>query len=164
MGKTAGRSTWSSEGVRYAGEFWFPVPVEDFWRMIEDFDRYPEWWPWLRDFRTDTAGLVDGNVLRGTIVPPVPYRLHLQVRLYSCVRLSVTKATLGGDLGGQASMFFDEVHGATRVRVEWTLQMASAPMRLAARVARPLVLWGHDRVVEMAVAGITRRLPVVSGA
>src|SRR3954462_4528348 len=100
MRNTSGRSTWSSDGIRYTGEFWFPVPVEHFWRAIEDFDRYPEWWPWLHDFRTDTGGLVDGNILRGTVAPPIPYRVHLQVRLHSCVRLSVTKATLGGDLGG----------------------------------------------------------------
>jgi hypothetical protein len=35
-------------------------------------------------------------------------------------------------------------------------------MRVAARVARPLVLWGHDRIVEMAVADIARALPVAS--
>jgi len=54
------------------------------------------------------------------------------------------------------------VRGGTRVRVEWTLLMASKPMRVAARVARPLVLWGHDRMVEIAVAGIAGRLPVAS--
>jgi hypothetical protein len=147
MMATAGRSVWSAGGIRYAGEFWFPVPVEDFWRTIEDFDSYQVWWTWLRDFRTDTAGLVDGNVLHGTVVPPLPYRFRLEVRLHSCERLSVTKATLAGDLAGDATMHFDEVQGGTRVRVEWTLVMASTPMRVAARVARPLVLWGHDRVV-----------------
>jgi hypothetical protein len=162
MMATAGRSVWSAGGIRYAGEFWFPVPVEDFWRTIEDFDSYQVWWTWLRDFRTDTAGLVDGNVLHGTVVPPLPYRFRLEVRLHSCERLSVTKATLAGDLTGAATMHFEEVQGGTRVRVEWTLLRASTPMRVAARVARPLVLWGHDRVVEMAVAGIAGRLPAAS--
>jgi len=156
MATVAGRSTWSDGRIRYAGEFWFPAALEDFWRAIEDFDRYQVRWPWLREFRTDASGLVDGNVLRGTIVPPIPYRLHLQVRLHSCERLSVTKADLGGDLGGDATMYFDELEGGTRVRVQWTLLMATAPMRMAALVARPLLLWGHDRIVEMAVAGITR--------
>jgi hypothetical protein len=163
MMATAGRSAWSGGGIRYAGEFWVPVPVEDFWRTIEDFDSYQVWWPWLRDFGAGEAGLVDGNVLRGTVVPPIPYRFRLEVRLHSCERLVVTKAILAGDLTGDATMLFDEVRGGTRVRVEWTLLMASAPMRVAARVARPLVLWGHDRIVEMAVADIALALPVASG-
>jgi len=162
MVATAGRSAWSAGAIRYAGEFWFPVPVEDFWRTIEDFGSYQMWWPWLRDFHTDGPGLVDGNVLHGTVVPPIPYRFRLEVRLHSCKRLVVTKAILTGDLAGDATMLFDEVRGGTRVRVEWTLLMASKPMRVAARVARPLVLWGHDRMVEIAVAGIAGRLPVAS--
>jgi hypothetical protein len=31
-------------------------------------------------------------------------------------------------------------------------------MRLASRVGRPLLQWGHDRVVEMTVAGFRRRI------
>ena len=153
----AGRSTWSAGGIRYAGEFWFPAPVEDFWRTIESFDSYRTWWPWLREFRTDNAGLVDGNVLRGTVVPPFPWPFRLEVRLHSCQRLSVTKAELAGDVRGEAAMYFSEHDGGTRVRVVWTLFMVSAPMRMAARVARPLVLWGHDRVVEMTVAALRPR-------
>jgi hypothetical protein len=34
---------------------------------------------------------------------------------------------------------------------------ASAPLRVAAHVAHPLMRWGHDRVVDMAVAGFRRR-------
>jgi hypothetical protein len=31
-------------------------------------------------------------------------------------------------------------------------------MRLASRVGRPVLQWGHDRVVEMTVAGFRRRI------
>ena len=153
----SGRSVWSGAAIRYTGEFWFPVQVDDFWQLIESFDRYQDWWPWLHAFEADTAGLVAGNVLRGTVVPPVPYRLHLHVRLLACQRPSSAEATVAGDLRGHASLSFDELRGGTRVRAEWTLEMASAPMRLAARVARPLARWGHDRVVEMTMLGFCRR-------
>src|SRR4051812_5198271 len=107
----ARRTVWTPEGIDFRGEFWFPVPVPEFWRLIEEFDRYPQWWPWLHELRTDTAGLVDGNVLRGTIVPPIPYRVRLQVRLHSCVPMVVTKATLGGDLAGHATLQFEPARG-----------------------------------------------------
>jgi carbon monoxide dehydrogenase subunit G len=152
-----GRSAWSGAVVDYTGEFWFPVQIDDFWQLIEDFDRYQQWWPWLQEFTTERAGLVAGNVLRVTVVPPVPYRVRLHVRFDSCRRLSLTEATIAGDLRGHASLSFDEVRGGTRVRATWTLEAASTPMRVAARVARPVVRWGHDRVVEMAVTGFSRR-------
>jgi dihydrofolate reductase len=45
----------------------------------------------------------------------------------------------------------------TRVAVAWSLEMRSLPLRFAARVAYPLMRWGHDQVVEMAVAGFRLR-------
>jgi hypothetical protein len=44
------------------------------------------------------------------------------------------------------------------VEVAWTVEMKQRPMRLASRFGRPLLQWGHDRVVEMTVAGFRRRL------
>jgi hypothetical protein len=41
--------------------------------------------------------------------------------------------------------------------VAWSLRMHSAPLRVAARVAYPLMRWGHDGVVDMAVAGFRQR-------
>ena len=152
-----GRSVWSGAALHYTGEFWFPVQIDDFWRLIENFDQYQAWWPWLQAFGADRAGLVSGNILTGTIVPPVPYRIRLQARLRTCERPSLTEASITGDLRGHASLSFDELRGGTRVQAAWTLEMASTPMRIAARVARPLARWGHDRVVEMAVSGICRR-------
>jgi hypothetical protein len=35
--------------------------------------------------------------------------------------------------------------------------MVSTPLRIAAIVAYPLMRWGHDRVVEMAVAGFRQQ-------
>jgi hypothetical protein len=147
-------SVWSGGSVRHTGAFWFPIPVSDFWQLIEDFERYQERWPWLETFTADQDGLVAGNVLRATILPPVPLRIRIQVRFHSCQRLASTEASITGDLCGHASLSFDEHGGGTRVRADWTLAAASAPVRVLMRVARPLVAWGHDRVVDLAVTGL----------
>ncbi|MDA8182818.1 MAG: hypothetical protein M0035_00035, partial [Actinomycetota bacterium] len=42
--------------------------------------------------------------------------------------------------------------------VAWSIEMMQAPMRLADRVAHPLLCWGHDRVVDMTVAGFRRHV------
>jgi hypothetical protein len=38
------------------------------------------------------------------------------------------------------------------------MEMRQPAMRLAGRIGRPLLQWGHDRVVEMTVAGFRRQI------
>jgi hypothetical protein len=141
--------------VDYRGAFWFPVGPNELWETIERFDRFESWWAWLRDFGADTDGLVAGNVLHCTVVPPVPYRLRLDIRLERC-RPHVVEATIDGDLRGSAVIRLEPVDAGTRVAEAWSLDIMSTPLRVAALVAYPLMRWGHDRVVEMAVAGFRR--------
>ena len=139
--------------IDYRGAFWFPVGTDDLWETIERFDQFESWWAWLRKFGADTDGLVAGNTLHGIVVPPVPYRLRLDVRLETCLRPHLVQATIDGDVRGSAVMRMEPVDDGTRVSVSWALDMVSPPLRVAARVAYPLMRWGHGRVVEMAVAG-----------
>jgi hypothetical protein len=143
--------------VEYQASFWFPATPPQMWAIIERFDLFESWWPWLADLRADEGGLVPGNVLHGTVIPPVPYRLRLEVRLRRCDRPRLIEATIGGDLRGRAALRLEAAGDGTSAEVEWSLQMHSAPLRVAAHLAYPLMRWGHDRVVDMAVAGFRRR-------
>jgi hypothetical protein len=143
--------------MEYQGSFWFPVTPAQMWAIIERFDRYEWWWAWLADLRADGCGLVPGTVLHGTVIPPVPYRLRLEVRLQRCDRPRLIEAVIGGDLRGRAALRLEAVGRGTRAEVEWSLLMRSAPVRVAAHAAGPLMRWGHDHVVDMAVAGFRRR-------
>jgi hypothetical protein len=143
--------------VEYRASFWFPVPPPKMWATIERFDLFQSWWAWLADFRADDAGLVPGNVLHGTVIPPVPYRLRLDIPLQRCDRPRLIEAAIGGDLRGRAALRLEAAGDGTRVEVEWLLRMHSAPLRVAAHVAYSLMRWGHHRVVDMAVAGFRRR-------
>lgn len=143
--------------VEYQASFWFPVPPPQLWAIIERFDLFESWWPWLAGFRADAGGLATGNVLHGMVIPPVPYQLRLDVRLQRCDRPQLIEATIDGDLRGRAALRLDAAGDGTRAEVAWSLRMHSAPLRVAAQVAYPLVRWGHDRVVDMAVAGFRRR-------
>ncbi|MGZ4442422.1 MAG: hypothetical protein ACXVXC_04620 [Nocardioidaceae bacterium] len=143
--------------IDFRDAFWFPVAPTEMWETIERFDRFESWWAWLRDFGTDTDRLEAGNVLHATIVPPVPYRLRLDIRLESSLPPHVVQATIAGDVRGMALMRMEPVDAGTQVTVTWSLEMASTPLRIAALVAYPLMRWGHDRVVEMAVAGFRQQ-------
>jgi hypothetical protein len=147
----------------YGGTFVFPVSPDEMWQTLERFDRFESWWTWLRHFDAEGAGLADGNVLHGVVVPPVPYRLRVDVRLTSCARPRLVEATVDGDLRGWARIRLSDAEEGARVTAVWSLEMGTAPLRVAAQVAYPLMRWGHDRVVDMAVAGFRRNaLPVTA--
>jgi hypothetical protein len=99
----------------------------------------------------------DRQRAHGTVIPPIPYRLRLDVRLQQCDRPRLIEAAIDGDVRGQAALRLDAAGGGTRAQVAWSLRMHSAPLRVAARVAYPLMRWGHDGVVDMAVAGFRQR-------
>jgi hypothetical protein len=143
--------------IDYRGAFWFPVAPDELWETIERFDRFESWWAWLRNFGADTPGLVAGNVLHATVVPPVPYWVRLDVRLETCRRPHVVEATIGADVRGSAVFRLEPVDDGTLVVVAWSLDMMSTTLRIAALVAYPLMRWGHDRVVQLAVAGFRER-------
>lgn len=145
--------------VRFREEYWFPISPAQMWDTIEQYDRYPLWWTWLRQFTAhpDGCGIDDGVELRGVVVPPLPYRLSVHVTLDRCLRPALIDASVDGDLRGDASLRLAAAGDGTRATVAWTLEMVSPPLRIAARLAFPVVRWGHDQVVAMAVAGFRHR-------
>lgn len=150
--------------IDYRGTFDFPLGPEQLWEALAQPNRFPAWWGWwLRDFGLDGPGLVDGAVLRGVVVPPVPYQMRVRVRLDRCHPPRRIDATVDGDLRGPARLELEANGDGTRVAVAWRVEMMQRPMRVAARVAHPLLRWGHDRVVEVTVASFRRHLAASGG-
>jgi len=139
--------------IEYDGVFAFPVPVKRVWEMMGRFELFPSWWGWLREFSVEGDDLVRGTVLHGVVVPPLPYRMRLDVALDECVRWDHVTAFVHGDLEGTAKLTFDGDDSEAFVRASWAIEMMQPPMRMAARFAHPLLQWGHDRVVEATVDG-----------
>jgi len=96
--------------------------------------------------------------LHGVVVPPLPYRMRIRVELLRCEAPVAIDAVIGGDLEGPARLRVHPDGGGSRVEVAWTVEMMQRPMRLASRFGRPLLQWGHDRVVDTTVSGFGRRL------
>jgi hypothetical protein len=66
-------------------------------------------------------------------------------------------------LEGEATLRLHPAPGGVRVEAAWSIEMMQRPMRLASRVARPVLVWGHDRVVDVTVAGFRRGLHAAVG-
>ena len=144
--------------IDYQGSFDFDLAPEAMWDALGQADRFESWWGWLHEFHLEGGGLRAGSVLRGTVSPPVPYRMRVSVALERCRRPDRIDATVTGDLEGPASLCLTSHGSGTRAEVRWVVEMRQRSMRLAARVASPLLRWGHDRVVEMTVSGFRRCL------
>ncbi len=142
----------------YSGRFVFPVPPQELWEALERVDQFERWWGWLGSLEVDGAGLQAGSVLRGTVNPPVPYRMHVDVELCECVPGRLIDASVRGDLAGDAHLRLQPSPEGTVTDVAWSLEMKQLPMRLAARVAYPLLRWGHDCVVDATVRGFRAEL------
>lgn len=142
--------------VDYRNTFWFPTAPQELWRTAASFEHYPQWWTWLREFDAQGDGLQAGTVLTGTVVPPLPYRLRLTIAIDRSVQDRLVSATVDGDLRGWATVEFAAFKDGTMVTVQWALDFRHPALRLAAKVAYPVVRWGHDRVVDAAVEGFRR--------
>ena|GEM_PF-427904 len=150
--------TVSAPVIAYRGSFVFPLDPDALWSALEQTDHFERWWGWLSEFRLDGEGLCDGAVLHGVVSPPVPYRMRVRVQLVTCRRPERVDAVVTGDLRGEGSLRLRPEGPGTVADVAWQVEMMQRPMRLASRVAHPLLQWGHDRVVEMTVSGFRRHL------
>jgi hypothetical protein len=146
--------------IDYTGRFSFPVPPHQLWAAIERLDDFERWWGWLSEFEVTGSGLGEGTVLRGTVSPPVPYRIRIEVELHRCIPDQLIDARVRGDLSGNAQLRLQPDGNGTVVDVAWSLQMRERPMRIAARIAYPLLRWGHDRVVDGTVSSFRRQLQI----
>jgi Polyketide cyclase / dehydrase and lipid transport len=144
--------------MTYRRDHDFSVSPSELWAVIGEIDQFETWWPWLEEFRLEGGSLQRGAVLRGVIAPPLPYRMQVQIELTRCDPPRGMEALVHGDLEGDASLELRGDGVGTRVHVAWEVEMMQRPMRLADRMAHPLLQWGHDRVVDMTVAGFRRRL------
>jgi carbon monoxide dehydrogenase subunit G len=144
--------------IEYDGTFTFPVPIAQLWARLVQVDRFSSWWSWLREFAVEGNGLEHGTVLHGIVAPPLPYRMRVDVVLDECVPERRITAFVHGDLEGAAQLTFDGDDAETRAHATWTVEMMQRPMRVAARIAHPLLRWGHDRVVDATVDGFRRHL------
>ncbi|MGH9139220.1 MAG: hypothetical protein ACRD0G_19600 [Acidimicrobiales bacterium] len=133
--------------VRSDRRYRFDVDADEVWAAICAVDDYRRWWPWLRGF--DARGLHEGDVWTCVVQPPLPYALRFAVALDAVDAPRYVAANVSGDIVGEARLHLDgDGDGSCDVRVVSALAPASRTLRALARVARPVVRFGHDWVFD----------------
>ena len=121
------------------------VSPEELWSAVVRVDQMPVWWPWLEDFR---SGPVEaGESATFTVRAPLPYRLRFEVTLDEVVASRRLAVSVAGDLAGWARLDVEPDELGCRAAVSWLLRPQRRLIVVASRLARPLLAWGHDRIV-----------------
>ena len=120
----------------------------ELWEAIERTDRYPAWWSWLRSFEAPD-GFTAGTQWRCLVAPPLPYVLRFTIHLDEVLPGELVVAHVSGDIAGTARLELEERSPSDSVaRLRSSLAPSNRVLRSFGRVARPLVEWGHDWVLD----------------
>jgi hypothetical protein len=148
--------------VEYRGCHRYPTTPRRVWDALGDLDQIGLW-GWLHDLHAEGPSLVTGSMLHGVVVPPLPYRIRLDIAFVSCVRPSRVDAVVSGDLVGDAHLRLTRDGSDTAIVATWTLEMKQPAMRMAARMMPSVMRWGHDRVVAATADALGDHLRLACG-
>jgi carbon monoxide dehydrogenase subunit G len=139
---------------RYDQTFEFAVGRDVLWDALTDTARFPEWWPWLRSFELDgqaATGLTPGVVATCAVKAPLPYTLDFRVHVDQVETGHSIDTLVTGDLRGPARLEVGSAGEASTARLTWAVELEVPLLSVASLVARPVLVWAHDRVVSIGV-------------
>jgi len=148
----------SQHDFSYKGTFGFDAAPEKLWSSLERVDLFETWWPWMRDVRLEGEVLSPGSVLTFRIVPPVPYRMSIEVEVTESDPGRLLLGRVTGDLRGWGRLDFSPAGRGTVVVTTWDVEVSNAAIRTVMRIARPLLLWAQQWAVESSLRGFRRYL------
>ena len=124
----------------------FAVGREAVWDRIADVHGFREMWPWLRRF--DAKAVEAGDTWSCTVQPPLPYTLTFSLAIDHVVEHQRVRATVDGDITGDAEIMLTATDGGCEVRLVSHLAPRSRFLQGVALVAWPLAKLGHDWVLD----------------
>ena len=125
---------------------------------ITDVEHYSSWWPWLRRFDPGTGFQPDAR-WRCEVAPPLPYVVRFVLTLEQVDAPQRAVARVSGDIGGAATLTIEPgPGGGTRARLVSQLAPTNPLLRSVGALARPMVEWGHDWVLDQGQRQFARSL------
>jgi uncharacterized protein YndB with AHSA1/START domain len=132
--------------VHSARRYRFDAGPEELWAAFTKVEDYRHWWPWLRRF--DAGAFAEGERWTCVVQPPLPYSLRFDLVLDEVVEGERVAATVTGDITGSARLELTADGTGSELALESKLAPANAMLRAIAVVARPVVRFGHDWVLD----------------
>lgn len=132
-----------------------PVSPTDLWSALERVDDYRSWWPWLRRF--DAGALEAGHTWLAHVQPPIPYWVRFAVRIDDADAPRSINATVSGDVVGEARLEISDHPAGCEARLVSSLAPGNGVLKVVARMASPVVRFGHDWVLDTGARQFIRR-------
>jgi len=144
---------------RFLTTWCIDAPVERVWDVINDWRRWPRWWPGVESVVEIEPG--DGNGLgartRHRWRSRLPYTVTFDLVVTRLERPYLLEARAEGKLAGVGRWRLFEGEG-TAVLYEWNVRTTAAWMNLLSPLARSAFEWNHDVVMRRGGAGLAREL------
>lgn len=121
-------------------------PPAELWAAATQVEHYRSWWPWLR--RLDGASFEVGSVWDCVVRPPLPYAVRFSVTLEEVVEASLVRATIAGDILGEATVELTAAGTGSHARMVSDLAPRHGLLQAVARFALPVARFGHDWVLD----------------
>lgn len=141
-----------------------PVGPSEVFRVLEDIDRYPTWWPQVRSVRRE-------DETRGSVVVRSRLPMNLHLRLTSTTAdaaLRVLRVGVSGDLLGWAQWLVTPSDGGSAALFTQEVELARRSYRLTASAApvlgRYLLVRNHQHMMRAGREGLIRHLRVQADA
>jgi hypothetical protein len=137
--------------VEYRRRFAFDASPEILWAALEDFWSWGELSTWVWYLEVHGQGLSDLTVVCATVATPVGHAMRVVLELERCVPVELIVATVSGDLMGEGRLLLQGDNGGTRAEVASAFEMLPRSLRAVARVAGPVLRWGHNVLAESTI-------------
>lgn len=136
------------------------APLDAVWDALHGVDRWPGWWRGLESVveleKGGPGGI--GSLRRFFWKGALPYRLRFDLRATAIEPSTLIAGTATGDLEGAGVWRLSREAGFTVVRYEWSVRATIGWMNALGPLARPLLVWNHDKVMAWGGAGLARHL------
>jgi len=141
--------------VRTDRSFLLPVPPATLWAHVSRVEHFQEWWPWLRRF--EGRALAADQRWGCTVQPPLPYQVRFTIDLHEVEAPVSARGSVSGDIEGWAQLRIGPHGEGSDVRLTAELAPSNGFLRLAGRLAPPIVRFGHDWVLDAAARQFRER-------
>lgn len=136
------------------------APIEQVWDAIVRSEDWIQWWKAVDSVEELELGEADGmgNVRRFVWKTPLRYTLTFKTRVTRIQAPVLLEATATGDAEGHGLWELSTTERGTEVVYTWTVRTTQRWMNTLAAIARPLLEWNHNIIMEQGGRGLAAYL------
>ncbi|GAB4444201.1 MAG: hypothetical protein OHK0035_38050 [Cyanobacteria bacterium J069] len=140
----------------------FAAPIEPVWAALTQTEEWPTWWSAVQSVDVIEPGEPSGigNISRFIWKTPLGYTLTFETCLVRLEPPTLMEAQAEGEVEGRGLWELSPLPEGCQVRYTWTVRTTQRWMNWAARLARPLLEWNHNVIMNQGGAGLARHLNV----